>query len=110
MDHHLYMFTFCITILFHTQPSDDDDIDRLNRKYTVYGLIQLVFLTGSRLLTSNISSLISCWNRANSPSAYINYTNHLCFVTNTYRLDLNEPIPSSINDRLLKIFIFWDKN
>ncbi|UJR27563.1 hypothetical protein I4U23_008845 [Adineta vaga] len=107
MDHHLYMFTFCITILFHTQPSDDDDFDRLNRKYTVYVLIALSVISGSRLYSNNISSLISCWNRANFPSAYIKYTNYVCFLTNTYRLDSNESIPNSINDRKTRVLNYY---
>jgi hypothetical protein len=98
------MFTFCITVLFHTQSSDDDDVDRLNRKYTVYGLIALAVISGSRLFNNNISSLISCWNRANFPSAYIHYTNYICFITHSYRVDSHETIPSSIDDRLLFFF------
>ncbi len=98
------MFTFFVSVLFHTEPSDDDSIDRLNRKYTVYGLITLAVLSSSHLFTDNISSLISCWNRANFPSFYINYTNYICFIANTYRLDQNESIPNSIDDRLFSVF------
>jgi hypothetical protein len=107
MDHYLYMFTFCITVLLRSQSSDDDNIDRLNRKYTVYGLIGLAVISGSRLLTNNISSLISCWNRANFPSGYIHYTDYICFIMNSYRLDLNESIPNSINDRLFRILVYF---
>jgi hypothetical protein len=99
MDHHLYTITFFVTALCHSQSSDDDQIDRLNRKYTVYGLIALAILSGSRLINDHISSLISCWNRANFPSAYINYTNYICFIENSYRLNQNESISNSINDR-----------
>lgn len=102
MDHQFYMFTFCATLFLHNEPSDDDQIDRLNRKYTVYGLIGLAVFTSSRFITNDISSLISCWNRANFPSAYINYTNYLCFITNTYRVDENQFIPNSIDDRFNK--------
>jgi len=102
MDHHLYMFTGCLTILFHIQPSDDDDIDRLNRKYTVYILLALAVISGLRLFNDNVSSLITCWNRANFRSGYINYTNYVCFIANSYRLNPNESIFDSIDDRLLK--------
>ncbi|CAF2504763.1 unnamed protein product [Rotaria sp. Silwood2] len=104
---HLYMFTFCGTIFFRTQPSDDDDIDRLNRKYTVYGLLVLAVISGSSLTTNNISSLISCWNRANFPSAYINYSNYICFITGSYRLDPNEPIPNSTDDRKSRVLNYY---
>ena len=108
MDHYLYIFTFCITVLLRSHPSDDDVIDRLNRIYTVYGLIGLAIISGSYLLTNNITSLITCWNRANFRSVYISYTNHICFITNSYRLDLNESIPNSIHDRLFKNnFLFF---
>ncbi|CAF0821938.1 unnamed protein product [Adineta ricciae] len=107
MDHHLYMFTFCITIFFRSQSSDDDDIDRLNRKFTVYLLLALSVIAGSRLFSNNISSLISCWNRANFPSAYITYTNYICFTTHVYRLDFNESIPNSINDRKARVLNYY---
>jgi hypothetical protein len=110
MDHQLYIFTFCGSVLFNIESSDDDQIDRLNRKYTVYGLIALAFLSTSRLINDNISSLISCWNRANFRTAYVNYTNYICFITNTYRLNQNESIPSSIDDRLIEIFNEFNKN
>ncbi|CAF0811523.1 unnamed protein product [Adineta steineri] len=106
MDHHLYMSTFFITILFNTQASDDDDIDRLNRKYTVYLLIALAVISASRLFM-NITSLISCWNRANFHSAYIKYTNYICFITNTYQLDTNEQIPNSINERKARVLNYY---
>ena len=106
MDHHLYMFTFTLTVLFHSQASDDDHIDRLNRKYTVYALIALAVISGSGLLTGNLSSLITCWNRANYPSAYINYTNYFCFIANSYRVDPTEAIPDSIDDRLFSCLLF----
>jgi len=109
MDHQLYIFTFCASILFNTEPSDDDQIDRLNRKYTVYGLIALAILSTSRLINDNISSLISCWNRANFRTAYVNYTNYICFIANTYRLGRNESIPNSIDDRLLEFLINLNK-
>lgn len=99
MDHQLYMFTV-LSNIFNTQSSDDDDVDRLNRKYTVYGLIALAVISGSNLVNTNVSSLISCWNRANFPLPYIKYTSYICFVTGTYRLHQNETIPNSIDDRL----------
>ncbi|CAF3433102.1 unnamed protein product [Rotaria sp. Silwood1] len=104
---HLYIFTFCGTIFFQTQPSDDDDIDRLNRKYTVYGLIVLAVISGSHLTTNTISSLISCWNRANFRSAYINYTNYICFITGSYRLDPNEPMSNSIDNRKSRVLNYY---
>ncbi len=102
MDHQLYIFTFFTTVFLNTELSDDDSFDRFNRKYTVYGLILLAILSSSHLLTDNVSSLISCWNRANFPSSYIDYTNYICFIANSYRLDPNESISNSIIDRLFK--------
>lgn len=100
MDHQLYFITFYIPLLFQVDSSDDDPIDRLNRKYTLYGLIILAILSGSNLLSENVSSLISCWNRANFRSSYVRYTNNICFIESTYKLGVNETILNSIDDRL----------
>ena len=81
------------------KPSDDDQIDRLNRRYTVYGLLVLAVISDLHVVTSNVSSLISCWNRANFRPAYINYTNYLCFMTQTYKLDANQTLTESGQER-----------
>ena len=99
MDHQLYMLTLGVTVFLSSDPSDDDSLDRLNRKYTFYALLVLAGISSARLFNDDISSLISCWNRANFPSFYINYTNYICFIANSYRVDRNESIPISINDR-----------
>lgn len=100
MEYYLCIFTFCFTVLLPRKSSDDDSIDRLNRKYTVYGLIALAVLSDLHLATTKVSSLISCWNRANFPPAYVKYTENICFVTNTYRLAANESIPEATSHRL----------
>ncbi|CAF0786195.1 unnamed protein product [Rotaria sordida] len=104
---HLYMLTFCGPIFFGAQPSDDDYIDRLNRKYTVYGLIIIAVISGLPLSTDNISSFISCWNRANFRSAYIYYTNYICFIKSSYRVDSNEQIPNSIEERKNRVLNYY---
>ena len=101
MEYYLCIFTFCFTLLWSRKSSDDDSIDRLNRKYTVYGLIALAVLSDRHLATTKVSSLISCWNRANFPPAYVKYTENICFITHTYRLAVNETIPEATRHRLL---------
>jgi hypothetical protein len=103
MEHHLYLLALCVTILLGPDLYDDDHIDRLNRKITVYGLVVLAVVSGSHLINNNSSTIISCWNRANFHEAYIKYTNHICFLTSTYTLEPNEQIPSSIADRWLTL-------
>lgn len=107
MDHQLYVITFYIPVIFGGESSDDDTFDRLNRKYTFYGLILLAIVTGSNLFSDNITSLISCWNRANFRPSYISYTNHVCFIASTYRLGSNETIINSIDDRLFEKTVFF---
>ena len=101
LDYYWCIFTFCITVLLHAKPSDDDHIDRINRKYTVCGLIVLAVISDLHLVTNKVSSLISCWNRANFRPAYINYTNYLCFMTQTYHLYANQTLTESAEERSL---------
>lgn len=110
MDHQLYMLTLGVTVFLSTDPSDDDAIDRLNRKYTFYALLVLAVISSARLFNDDISSLITCWNRANFPGFYINYTNYICFIANSYRLDQNQSIPHSTNDRLFYSFHLFDED
>lgn len=92
LEYYCAIFTFCIAIRLHQQSSDDDMIDRVNRAYTVWGLIVLAVISDLYFMTSHVSSLISCWNRANFRTAYIKFTNHLCFMTQTYTLHPNQTL------------------
>ena len=100
-DYYWCLITFCFTVLLHGRSSDDDHIDRINRKYTVCGLIVLAVISDLHLVTSNVSSLISCWNRANFRPAYVNYTNYFCFMTQTYHLHANQTLTESGEERSL---------
>lgn len=90
MDQYFYILSFTISFLLSIKPTDEDFIDRLNRKYTVHGLLILTVFLDMHLLSADFSSKISCWNRANFPPAHVNFTNMFCFVTNMYRLDADE--------------------
>lgn len=100
------MCSFFITLFLHKEPADDDYMDRINRKYTVQGLVILAIISASLLAPHDISSLMSCWNKANYPKYYIDYTNHICFIKSSYVLDSNQTIPYSTQARLSSLFFF----
>lgn len=65
--------------------NDDDFIDRLNHRYTtvIFGIFAIV-------VTSKQYSgePINCWCPAYFTSNYIDYTNKICWVSNTYHVPL----------------------
>ncbi len=80
--------------------NDDDAIDRLNHRYTPF-----IFTIFAVVVTSRqyVWDPISCWTPAHFTSSYIQYTNMVCWVSNTYYLPFGvQEIPDVLkedNDR-----------
>ena len=70
--------------------ADDDYVDRLSRHYTVLLLISLAFLVSSRQF---VGSPIVCWCPAQFTKSHREYTETVCWVSNTYYLPSEEGIP-----------------
>ena len=72
---------------FHT---DDDFVDRLHRRYTPSILVLFTILITVKQYVGNP---IDCWCPAQFTSAQIDYTNTLCWVSNTYYVPFEEQMP-----------------
>jgi hypothetical protein len=79
-----------------TAPKDDEHVDRLNHRYTVGFLLVCAFLvTGAPIALERIS----CWVPAQFVGAYQKYTNHYCWISNTYYIPSNITVPNSKYER-----------
>lgn len=77
-------------------PNDDEHADRLNHRYTVGFLLVCVFITSGSPFVFN---RITCWVPAQFVGAYSTYTNHYCWISNTYYIPTNYSIPHEKHER-----------
>ena len=69
---------------------DDDYVDRLSRQYTVVVLVCFAFLVSTKQF---VGTPINCWCPAEFTESHIEYTNAICWVSNTYYLAMDKVIP-----------------
>ncbi|OAF69219.1 hypothetical protein A3Q56_03041 [Intoshia linei] len=70
---------------------DDDYVDRISRQYSVIILIFFSFIVSTKQF---VGTPISCWCPAQFTPSHREYTNTICWVSNTYYLPLEQTIPS----------------
>ncbi|CAF1013061.1 unnamed protein product [Rotaria magnacalcarata] len=78
------------------QADPDDFVDRLNYRYTVILLNVFSAIVTNRQFSSK---QIQCWVPAMFTSGYEDYTNHICYITNTYYVNQTQKIPSTRTER-----------
>lgn len=77
---------------------DDDYVDRLSRQYTVVLMVLFAFLVSTKQFVGNP---INCWCPAEFKESHVDYTNAVCWVSNTYYLNMGTPIPSTQLDQAI---------
>ena len=68
---------------------DDDYVDRLSRQYTVVILICFGFLVSTKQF---VGKPITCWCPAQFTSSHRDYTDAVCWFSNTYFLPLEDEL------------------
>lgn len=69
---------------------DDDYIDRLSRQYTVVLMVLFAFLVSTKQF---VGSPINCWCPAEFTESHVDYTNAVCWVSNTHYLAITAVVP-----------------
>ncbi len=64
---------------------DDDFIDRMNHRYTTFIFVIFAIVVTTR---QYVGDPINCWAPAHFTKNYIDYTNKICWVTNTYYIPI----------------------
>ena len=83
---------------------DDDFIDRLNHYYTV---IMLVIFTVIVSTNQYVGDPIQCWCPADFTENRVDYTNFVCWVSNTYYIPMQSQIPTQVGERRQKELTYY---
>ena len=75
--------------------SDDDCVDRLNHNYSVFILVLLAVLVSTK---QYVGEPINCWVPAQFTHNHEDYSNKVCWVSNTYYMPFQQKkLPSKCN-------------
>jgi len=69
---------------------DDDYVDRLSRQHTVIILVCFGFLVSTKQF---VGRPINCWCPAQFTDSHRDYSDAICWVSNTYYLPIEQTIP-----------------
>ena len=69
---------------------DDDYVDRLSRQFTVVITVCFAFLVSTKQF---VGRPIHCWCPAEFTESHVDYTNSICWVSNTFYLPMSRPSP-----------------
>jgi len=83
-------------LVFGPDRNDDDFADRMNYKYTVAVLVIFAIIVTNRQFGQK---QIHCWIPAHFTRNYEDYINDVCWVSNTYYVDLGDKLPKIDSER-----------
>lgn len=84
--------------------NDDDLIDRMNHLYTTGILIIFTVVVSAR---QYVGDPIRCWCPGEFTGAHVDYTNNVCWISNTYYVDMQDQIPVAHNKRKEKELSYY---
>ena len=97
-----------VKVLFQVQEfqvhADNDFIDRLNRRYTPSILVLFTVLV---TMKQYVGSPIDCWCPAQFTSAHIDYTNTVCWVSDTYHVPFDQDMPKAEEPKKMISYYQW---
>ena len=97
----LYLITDAFRKLGLPDIKNDDFYDRLSRRYS------LIFLGVSFLIVASsqfIGSPINCYTQ-NVVGSHVNYVNWVCWISSSYYIPFDKPLPSRYEQTPEKMFV-----
>ncbi|OWF53666.1 Innexin unc-9 [Mizuhopecten yessoensis] len=70
--------------------NDDDIVDRVNHFYTTGIFIIFTVVVSAR---QYVGDPIRCWCPAQFPGTHVDYTNNICWISNTYYIPMKDIVP-----------------
>lgn len=83
---------------------DDDFFDRLNRQYTPTVFVLFAILVSVK---QYVGDVINCWCPAQFTSSHQDYTNTVCWVSDTYYVPMDTPMPEHTEPRYKISYYQW---
>ncbi|KAL8587752.1 hypothetical protein ACOMHN_020970 [Nucella lapillus] len=84
--------------------NDDDLNDRLNHLYTTGIFIIFTVVVSAR---QYVGDPIRCWCPAQFTGAHVDYTNNICWISNTYYIPMDFIVPQDITRRTDKELTYY---
>lgn len=84
--------------------TDDDFVDRLNRQYTPILMVMFTVLVSVR---QYVGEPITCWVPAQFTSSHQDYTNTVCWVSDTYYVPFDRSMPHVEEPRHMISYYQW---
>lgn len=97
----LYSVTEAFTKLGSPGVKNDDFYDRLSRKYSLVLLgISFVIVSTSQF----VGNPINCYTQ-NIASGHTNYVNYVCWISSSYYLPFEKPLPTRYEQAPEKMYV-----
>jgi len=80
--------------------NDDDFVDRLSRRYSTFFLTLFAILVSTK---QYVGEPINCWVPARFTENHEEYTNKICWVSNTYYMSFASSLPAKSEEETHKI-------
>ena len=84
--------------------ADDDFVDRLNRQYTPIMFVMFTILVSIR---QYVGEPITCWVPAQFTASHQDYTNTVCWVSDTYYVPFDRSLPLVQEPRQMISYYQW---
>ncbi|CAF3912168.1 unnamed protein product [Rotaria magnacalcarata] len=102
----VFLFDFAAKVAHHGHDVayDDDFYDRLSRRYSVILLVIFTVLVSTK---QYVGEPIACFCPAHFTGTHVEYTNNICWISNTYFVSFDRLLPKHPNPKTEQFIYFY---